>query len=248
LAHDAGDPGAVSFPTTQWSEIARAADVDPQAKRAALGRLLATYLPALRAHLVIQRRLPADRADDVLQSFICDQVVADDLVSRADRMRGRFRTFVLVALDRYAARVHRHDTAQKRSPEAPLVSLDDVEAVHGDADAASEFDLAWARQVVLQAIATMREQCMSDGGRRELWTVFETCALAPLFDNAEAPPLKVVAEQLGLNSPQQVSNLLVTAKRTFARVLGTIVGEYAQDADEIDLELRDLWKILSRGR
>jgi hypothetical protein len=80
-----------------------------------------------------------------------------------------------------------------------------------------------------------------------LWQAFETCALAPLFDGSQPPAHREMMQRLGLSSEQQVSNTLVTAKRMFARVLRSIVGEYARDQDEIEMELRDLWTILARS-
>jgi hypothetical protein len=241
------DKNGARFPTTHWSEVARAGEVDPQVKRAALGRLLTTYLPALKAHLVGHERINADRADDLLQGFVCDQVVADDLMARADQERGRFRSFVLRALDRYVLRVRRDENAQKRKPHAPLLPLDGNEpAVDGAGAAADLFDVAWAREVVQRAIRQMRQQCGTDG-RDQLWQAFETCALAPLFDGSQPPAHREMMQRLGLSSEQQVSNTLVTAKRMFARVLRSIVGEYARDQDEIEMELRDLWTILARS-
>ena len=246
LRTDSGNSGG-RFPTTHWSEVARAGDVDPQVRRAALGRLLTTYLPALKAHLVGHERINVDRVDDLLQGFVCDQVVADDLIARADRERGRFRSFALRALDRYVIRVRRGENAQKRKPDALLLPLDGNEPAAEGAGAASDlFDVAWAREVVQRALRQMREQCSSDG-RGQLWHVFETCALSSLFDGTEAPPHREVMRSLGFDSPQQVSNALVTAKRMFARVLRSIVGEYAQDEDEMEAELRDLWTILARS-
>lgn len=234
------------FPSTHWSEVARAADIDPQIKRQVLGRLLAAYMPALRAHLVAHKRINSDRADDLLQGFVCDQVVAEDLITRADRMRGRFRSFVLVALDRYVIRVRRHDNARVRCPQSPMFELNEDELPATEDLTADVFDLAWAREVVQRAIRKMRDKCVRDG-REQVWQVFETCALGPLFDGTEPPPHRVTMQRLGFQSEQQVSNLLVTGKRMLARVLRSIVGEYAQDTDEIESELKDLWSILSRG-
>jgi hypothetical protein len=243
---NAGNPG-LRFPTTHWSEVARAGDADPQIKREALGRLLAAYTPALRAHLLARKRVLPDRADDLLQGFICDQVVADDLMSRAKEERGRLRSFVVVALDRYVVRVLRAENAQKRRPDGLLVPIEDgLLTREGQMTATDTFDLAWAREVVQRAIRQMRDQCRT-GGREQTWLVFETCALAPLFDGSEPPSHAVTMQRLGFDSPQQVSNALVTAKRTFARCLRAIVGEYGRDEDEIEAELRDLWSILSHG-
>jgi hypothetical protein len=42
--------------------------------------------------------------------------------------------------------------------------------------------------------------------------------------------------------------VLVTAKRTFARLLHDVVGEYALGEDAIASEIRDLHEILMRSR
>jgi RNA polymerase sigma-70 factor (ECF subfamily) len=243
MSSDAGNFGH-PFPTTQWSEVARAAHPDPQVKRQAIANLLTAYLPALRAHLLSRRHTP-DRVDDLLQGFVCDQVVADDLIAQADKERGRFRSFVLVALNHYVASSHRYDNAQKRKPGQPVLDIDAKEVCSASSGAADPFDLAWARRLVEQAIAQMRAQCT--GGREHVWTIFESCTLAPLLRNEAAPPLSDLAARFGLTSAQQVSNTLVTAKRMFARALRKIVGEYAPDEQAIEEELRDLLAILSTG-
>jgi RNA polymerase sigma-70 factor (ECF subfamily) len=163
MSSDPGNP-AHRFPTTHWSEVARAGDSDPQVKRQAIANLLNAYLPALQAHLLSRRRISPDHVDDLLQGFVCDQVVADDLIARADRERGRFRSFVLVALDHYVASAHRYNNAQKRKPQEPVLDIVTREPSSNLSPPADPFDLAWARQVVERAIAQMRAQCI---GRRE---------------------------------------------------------------------------------
>src|SRR5579859_3116253 len=90
---------APRFPTTHWSLVARAGDGDAKTREEALADLLHEYLVPLKAHLVRTRRLEASRADDLLQSFLADKVLEQDLIGRADRKKGKFRTFLLHALD-----------------------------------------------------------------------------------------------------------------------------------------------------
>lgn len=233
---------AASFPTTRWSDVARAACADPLLKQQALGRLLSAYLPAFRAHLVGRKRIPVQQAEDLLQGFVCDQLVAEDLAARADPSRGRFRAFVLVALDRYVNRVRREQNAEKRKPSAPLLHLDpDLAASPTPADS---FDLAWARRVVGRAVADMRDRCQAANQQR-VWEVFETCTLIPLLEGAAPPPQRDLAHRLNFSSVQQVSNSLVTGKRMFARVLRNVIAEYAHDEQEVEKELNDLFTILS---
>jgi len=44
------------------------------------------------------------------------------------------------------------------------------------------------------------------------------------------------------------SNLLITAKRMFARRLRAVVGEYMGEDGEVEQEIADLRAILGRGR
>src|SRR5580658_3573374 len=104
------------FPLTRWSLVVRAADTDAAIKRIALTELLEKYLPALRSYLVLSKHLDADRADDLIQSFLASKVLDEDLIERADQRRGKFRTYLLTALDRFLVNQHRFDRAQKRSP------------------------------------------------------------------------------------------------------------------------------------
>ena len=87
------------FPTTAWSLVAEAGQEDAGAKRDALDRLLRRYLPALRAHLIYRRRFAPERADDLVQEFVADKIVEKDLIARADQQLGKFRTFLLTALE-----------------------------------------------------------------------------------------------------------------------------------------------------
>jgi hypothetical protein len=111
----------------RWSEVARAADADPAVRREALASLLDTYLPALATYLRRHRGIPPDRVDDLVQGFVCDKVVADELFAYADLARGQFRLFVLKSLERYVRRAHRYESAAKRRPDdgQALVRLDD---------------------------------------------------------------------------------------------------------------------------
>jgi predicted negative regulator of RcsB-dependent stress response len=81
----------------------------------------------------------------------------------------------------------------------------------------------------------------------DVWTVFQHRVLAEVFDSREALPYDTLAQQLGLDSPTRAANLLVTAKRTYARLLRAAVAEYELDADKIDQEIAELRDLLSRS-
>jgi len=68
-----GEPDDLrAFPATQWSLVERARQPDTHGRQEALAYLLKRYLPALRAHLIREKRLSSDRADDLLQGFVAN--------------------------------------------------------------------------------------------------------------------------------------------------------------------------------
>jgi DNA-directed RNA polymerase specialized sigma24 family protein len=112
------------FPVTEWSLIARTADPDADTRRRALTELLDRYVPAVKFYLTLAKRIDPDRADDLLQGFLASKVLDEHLIEHADRERGKFRTFLLTALDRFIINQHRFDAAQKRSP-VQMASIDE---------------------------------------------------------------------------------------------------------------------------
>jgi hypothetical protein len=213
--------------------------------RLALGELLARYLAPLRAHLVLHKRLPPELADDLLQSFVSDRVLEQELVRSAVREKGRFRTFLLVALDRFVSNHFRDSNRKCRSP-GPSASLEDAAAAADSSPGPSEeFDLAWAREVILQAAQQMRDSCLASG-RSDLWRIFEARVLGPTLHGAQPQSYEELAAQFALPSAHAASNLMITGKRMFARSLRGVVGEYIADESDVEQEIADLRSILSR--
>lgn len=236
------------FPTTHWSLVARAGQDATETKRQALGELLTRYLPALRAHLVHGKRLSPHDADDLLQEFVAAKLLEKELLGRADAELGRFRTFLLTALDRFLIDRFREENACKRSPgEGRLKVLgDDAGQLQGNSPS-DAFDLAWARNVIDQTVQLMRAECESSS-RPDIWGVFECRLLEPMLGGAEPVDYDELVKRFDLQSPSQASNVLMTAKRTFARLLRSVVGEYARENDEIDAEIGELMEVLARAR
>ena len=239
------------FPVTRWSLISRArgAGATDPASRQALDELLRRYLPALKTHLVLTRRLDPDRADDVLQSFAAARVVEQGLLARVGPGRGRFRTYLLHAMNNFLVDQIRAGRAQKRSGgdvrsfDAPDggPAIDPADDAPAPADA---FDAAWARQVIDQAAALMREQCARED-RDDIWDVFVGRVLSPALDGATPVPYEQLVARFGYATPEQASNVLMTAKRSFQRALRQVVSDYCDDL-EVEDELRDLRAVVAR--
>lgn len=256
------DVGAAQgFPSTRWTVVHEAG----RGNKDALEEVLRAYLPALQAHLVFRKRLDRHLAEDALQQFTCDKVLEYGLLKRADRERGKFRTFLLTALDRFMI-----DLSRRRGHRGSEGSLEDDDNGRSAADRpapgeADAFNQTWAKLVVEQAIEAMRQQCSSHPDRERVFLLFEERELKPVFFGEPAPAYAELVERFQFASPSQASNALITAKRMFERCLRDVLGKYIQvradrwpgeqplSADElrerlIDEELDDLMKAFLPSR
>lgn len=238
------DEPSQAFPVTPWSLVMRASQDSTVAVREALGTLLQRYLPALRAHLVLHRRIPPDLADDLLQSFVSRKVLEQKLIARSDRTRGRFRSFLLKSLDHHVIDQIREQQARGGAP-ARLSEMEGFDPASED-EPSAEFDRAWAREVVAEAVRRMRWEC-EQSQRKDLWGVFEHRVLAPSLHGTEPIPYERLVKDLELQSAAQASNALMTGKRMFARALRGVLSESAEDEQELEQDLRDLKQALSQS-
>jgi DNA-directed RNA polymerase specialized sigma24 family protein len=234
-----------SFPATQWTMVEQAGGAG-EGRQQALTLLLEQYLPPLRVHLIAGRGLKREAAEDLLQDFVLNKVLERNLIQQANRDRGKFRTFLLTCLDRYAIN-HRRDARRARRSPAEQAHLHIDEQIDPPAVASSAtraFEVAWARQVILRALRQMQDECQRSG-RTDLWALFNGRVVAPAFDGVDPWSYDQIVRECGFVSPVQASNALVTAKRAFVRHLRAVVGEYAADEQEIEEEIRDLKMVLA---
>ncbi|MFW6157840.1 MAG: RNA polymerase sigma factor [Planctomycetota bacterium] len=239
-----------AFETTPWTDLLRARTLDPDRRRAVVNQLLKRYWKPVYAYLR-RKGKNNEEAKDLTQGFFEEIVLGRDLIQQADRRKGKFRTLLLTALDRYVTSAHRARTAQKRRPAEGLVSLDGVEGhrVPEPADNATPeqaFHCAWASALLDAVLDELRESYVGTG-RAAYWEVFRTRTLDPILHGAEPVPLPDLCARLGIRDPARASNMLVTAKRRFRSILRSHVARFVEDEDDIDREIDELIEILSRA-
>jgi RNA polymerase sigma-70 factor (ECF subfamily) len=234
-------PGPEAFPSTRWPLVRRAGgDHGAPDRRQALEELLRHYLKPLRRYLVRVRRIPAAEADDLLQEFLSQKVLEQNLIGRADPARGRFRSFLLKSLNWFVTDRLR----QGRNSDASLSNEGHPEPMDGATGPDRLFDVEWGRQVLSDAVERMRRQCVQ-ARRADVWAVFEARVLGPTLGGVAPVSLEQLAWRLRLRAAADVSNLLVTAKRMFGRNLRAVVAEYLHDPQGIEDELADLRAAMS---
>jgi len=236
-----------ALPPTRWTVVARAGDRNRETWTNALEAITLLYRPVLVWHLVSRLRIPPDRAEDLVQTFLLEKLLAQNVLRQASPTKGRFRSFILKVFSNFAMSQLREQQALKRRPSSPDAErLDDLpDLPSGEPPLADSFDALWARQVLARTMERIREECQPKD-RQVLWDVLEARILGPILGDTPLMPYDELVAKFGLRSPSEASNLLITAKRMFARVLREVVRETVSDEEEVEAEIMELKRILSK--
>jgi RNA polymerase sigma-70 factor (ECF subfamily) len=205
-----------AFLTTHWSIIKEAGSSDDQNNQALISLLLNRYWKPVYCYLR-RKGYNNEQAKDLTQGFFHEVVLGQRLIEKADAAKGRFRSLLLIALDRYLGDVREKETAQKRIPKGQLIPLDVVsppEIPQSIAGASPEraFDYAWVSVLLEQVLEEAERKCREDG-KDIHWGVFRDRVLHPIMDRGNPPSLKEIAAKYGISDESRASNMMVTVKR-----------------------------------
>lgn len=155
------------FHTTHWSIIVAARTEDEYERRAIINDLMAKYWKPVYCYLRRHGHRD-DVARDLTQGFFCDIVLDRELIQRADQAKGRFRTLLLTALERYRVSVHRRKSRQKRQPREGIQQLDtdklsDFIAPQAEMEPEEVFYHAWVTDLLDLVLAEVKDEyCSTD--------------------------------------------------------------------------------------
>jgi RNA polymerase sigma-70 factor (ECF subfamily) len=217
-----------AYPSTRWSVVCAAGGEGAEA-RAALAWLCERYWEPLRAH-VRRRGFSPEDAEDLTQDFLVS-VVHGEVVPRADRERGRFRTFLLACLDHQLGHARARRAAAKRGGGAAAAELQEGDAAVDD-DPSRGFDRDWAQQAVARARDRLREQ-----EQPERLSRLERFLVA----NGDSEGYAAAGRDLGL-SEGAVKVAVHRLRERFREALRAEIAETLADPDPtlVDAELRHL--------
>ena len=165
--------GRPNFVTTQWGLVTTASTKGAAEARMALDTLYRTYCYPIYAFIRRRGYGPQD-AQDLTQDFFV-HLLEKGTLGRADRQRGRFRSFLLGALDHFLAHAAERARARKRGGDCQFVYLDDDAAETCYQLAAPEgmtaektFETRWAATLIEAALdaASLR---VPIGGKRPIF-------------------------------------------------------------------------------
>jgi RNA polymerase sigma factor (sigma-70 family) len=218
---------------------------DAGERRAAFDAIVAVYWRPVYFHLRTRwAREPAD-AEDLTQDFFA-AALGGDFFAEYDPLRARFRTFLRLCCDRFAARAARDAHRLKRGGGAVHLPLDfagaELELAAGSGGGAPDpdarFDAETLRSLLELAVTALREQCRRDGHENR-FAVFERYDLAP---NGDRPTYRTIAEALDL-PVTQVTNHLAWARRMLRRLALERLRQLCATEEEFREEARALFGV-----
>lgn len=240
--------GTGSFPTTDWGLFVDIRGNNSVARMAAMDILIRRYWKPVYMFLR-KSGMDESSAKDVTQSFF-GEWIEKDVFAKADKQKGRFRSFVLSCLKRYVSNIRRADQAKKRMPTDGFVSLDELmdhsEMPFEPSDNMTPdmvFDRAWAAELVLRVLRHLEKEC-NTSGKDVHYNIFSRRIICPILEGATEPLLADLAKEHGIEE-KQVANLLLTAKRAYQRLLKQEIRLYAETEAEVTSEVMDIFCILN---
>ncbi len=219
------------------------ADSEPSAQRALSG-FCEAYWPPLYTFLR-HRGHPSADAQDLVQSFFV-HLLEQNTLSRADRQKGRLRTFLLGSLENFLYNEYDRTRALKRGGDRQILSIEqhlpEAEAamlatVHLS-DAAC-YDLAWASNIVSRAWKNLQDQFEAEGKAEWLEELRPFVAGGGM----RTPSQEEAAARLGVPIAT-LRTWLSRLRQRFRESLRAEVGSTVSDPADIDGELRHLYEIL----
>ena len=235
-----------AFATTHWSVIAAAATgPDSPHAREALETLCRTYWYPLYAYIRQHGQTHPD-AQDVTQSFFL-QLLDKNWLTQVDRRKGKFRSFLLVAMNHFLANEWRRLRTEKRGGHAVLISLDEATAEERwqlepttDATPETAFEQRWAAALLERVLYRLRAEQVT-AGRSKL---FDELKVFLVGRRGEVAYADLAAR---LESTEGALKMAVQRLRhRYGEILREEVANTVSSPDDVEAELRYLLTVLER--
>ena len=211
----------------------------------ALADFCHAYWAPLYAFLRHRGHTSAD-AQDLTQAFFV-HLVEHKTLSRANREKGRLRTFLLGSLQNFLANEYDRAQALKRGGGRQILSLDDENFSEAEAsftassemDGTGVFDLAWASNVVKRAWQQLQDTFAAE--RKTQW--LEEMRPFVAGGSGTLPRQDEVAARLGVPVATLRTSIMRLRQR-YREALRNEVARTVSTPSEVDEELQYLYRIL----
>ena len=232
------------FATTNWSAVACAGSHTTSESLEALDRLCHQYWQPLY-YFVRRRGYNEQDAQDLTQGFFA-RLLEKRAIGVAGRERGRFRTFLLAALENYLANEWDRANAQKRGGGKQILSLERTESAEegyqqlpSDHTTPSQlYDRRWAEAVLETVLRRLKEEFDErDGsGRFDILMPF-------LFSERGEISYTEAATRIGL-SESATKSAIYRLRQRYGVLFAEEIAQTVASPNEVDDEIRELLNAL----
>jgi RNA polymerase sigma factor (sigma-70 family) len=231
------------FPTTHWSHVAQAGDLESPGTREALESLCTGYWYPLFA-FIRSRGHGADEARDLVQEYFA-RLLEGRVLAAADPAKGRFRTFLIADCIRFLSHQRARALALKRGGNRRFLTIDRATAEQRYAfEPSSEltpeqiYDRAWTVTLLDEVLTKLRAEYQRDG--RD--AVFERLKEV-LTAEQNSVPYATIAAELGVTEGA-VQVAVHRLRRRYGAFLRREIAATLSDPSEVEDEIRALFAAL----
>lgn len=227
------------FATTHWTVVLNAAHSDTRRGRDALSALCEVYWYPLYAYVRRQGHSPHD-AEDLTQEFFA-QLLQTESLATVSPDKGKFRTFLLVALKRFLANEWHRANSQKRGGGTFRVPLQGhtaetryIAEPTEQLTAEKLYERRWALTLLEQVLTRLSDEFDACGKRAQ----FEKLKPYLMAEKGAIPHAEAATE-----SAMTVGALKVAVhrlRRRFRELFREEVAHTVDRPEEIDEEIRHL--------
>lgn len=230
------------LPETRLSAIQTILAGEPLGRAQAMEALVAGYWKPVYKSIRIRWSKQNEDAKDLTQEFF-SRIIEKDTLRGFDPAKGRFRTFLMVCLQRFLSNEHEAAHRLKRGGGVVHQSLD-FEGAEGELRAApaaaaadsleTYFEREWVRHLFGLALDALRAEC-AERGKEAHFRLFERWDLGEGLN--EPTSYEEMEREFGLTR-NQVGNVLADCRRRLRRLILDRLRSITSSEEEFRAEAR----------
>lgn len=238
-------PTSARFATTHWSVVLAAGNRANVHHEDALQTLCQTYWYPLYAYVRHRGHGPQD-AEDLTQAFFA-RLLEKGSLGRLTQDKGKFRSFLLTALNHFRIDEWKQAAAQKRGSGRSIVHLDRDEAeerYHQELVDTTTPERLFEQNWAVSLLNTVFERLQQEHEVLGKGRAFEQLKFCLTGDRSEVP-YSALSEQLGISESAlkvQVHRL----RKRYRELLRQEVAHTVSNPEEVEEELRYLFQVVSK--
>lgn len=231
------------FATTRWSIVARAIRPNDPLARDALGELCQIYWKPVYIYVCHQGH-DAEAALDLTQEFFARLLEKRDL-GGACKERGRFRSYLLGAVNHFLSNQRARGKTLKRGGRAFILSIDQCDGekqlpldIPDPRTPEHSFNRKWAESLVESVLEALRSHYKKEG-KEALFLQLQGLISA----DRETLPYRAIGEKLGLTE-EAVKTAAHRLRKRYRERLKATVAETVENPADVEEEIRFLIQVL----